>query len=196
MSVDTSYRPIEAKGSQLRGPLMFLGNFIHPPNIDAVAWWLDEISPEVESLCGQPIPLRVIGSASELLLEKSAGTGLLEVGGWVEDLDSELGNARVFIAPIRYGAGTKDKISIAMRYGIPTITTTVGAESMPRDLVSAMVVIDSPKALAAATVDLMTDDAKWTTLATKTRRCAQQAWNRQRIKERRFVEWFSRIAGC
>jgi len=52
----------------------------------------------------------------------------VDVVGYVENLESALLKTRVSIAPLRYGAGVKGKIGEALSYGIPTVTTSIGAE--------------------------------------------------------------------
>ena len=59
-----------------------------------------------------------------------ADLDLLDLVGWVEDLTDEFGAARAFLAPLRYGAGTKGKITTALARGVPTVTTPIGAEGM------------------------------------------------------------------
>lgn len=189
-----AYEPVEPVGDQAEGPLVFLGNFVHPPNLDAVVWWIEEIYPLVESIAGRSIPLRVVGAASELVTEDLGAGPAVEVAGWVEDLGVEIGAARAMLVPLRYGAGTKDKISMGMRYGVPTVTTFIGAESMPGDLGRALMVSDEPEQLAAYVVQLMTDRSAWEQAARKTRRAAASAWADQSQVSRQFAHWFSNVA--
>lgn len=189
-----AYEPVQPPGNQKDGSLVFLGNFVHPPNIDAIVYWVQEISPRIEELCGRVIPLRVIGASAELIPEVIDGGAALDVAGWVEDLGPEMSKARASIVPLRYGAGTKDKISVAMRYGVPTITTSVGAESMPSQLLRALLVSDKPVDLANYVVALMSDDTEWNRIAKETRAAARFAWDDQSLVARRFVTWFSQFA--
>ena len=190
-----AYEPVPTlPDGQQQGSLVFLGSFIHPPNMDAIVWWVDEIVPRIERICGRTMPLRVIGSSAELVSEVAGGNGALDVVGWVEDLREEMARARAFVVPLRYGAGTKDKISIAMRYGVPTVTTSIGAESMPDGLHGALVVADEPDHFAQHVVRLMEDDQQWKRAAESTRRAAQRAWQEQELTKNRFVAWFSRLA--
>ena len=188
-----AYEPRPVGGDQQRGALSFLGNFVHPPNVDAVVWWVEEIAPRIRELCGRDIPLRVIGAWAEILNDVIDGGEALEVVGWVEDLGTELAPSRAFLVPLRYGAGTKDKISIALRYGIPTVTTSIGAESMPPRLLGGLVVADQPDHLAAHVVRLMADDQEWSRAAESARQAARQAWEEQVRVRRRYVTWFSQF---
>lgn len=190
-----AYEPVPTNGAQRNGALVFLGSFHHPPNVDAVGWWVDHVGPRIEALAGHPIPLRVLGTAADTVLDRLSGSPHLDVVGWVADLGVELGRARVFAAPLRYGAGTKDKISVAMRYGIPTVTTPTGAESMPDDLRRALVVEADAVGLARAVVELMTVDGCWERRARSTRDSARHAWSRQQETQAGFARWFRRLVG-
>jgi glycosyltransferase involved in cell wall biosynthesis len=187
------YPTVAVNGDQLHGSLSFLGNFLHPPNVDAVDWWLAVLAPEVDRFLKRPLPLRVIGSWAESLLERHAGCERLDIVGWVPRLEEELCRCRVFVAPIRYGAGTKDKISMAMRFGIPTVTTSIGAESMPASLVDALEIHDEPSAFAGTVARLMSDDARWREVAASTRKAAAAAWRRQFEARDRFPRWMREV---
>jgi GT2 family glycosyltransferase len=189
-----AYSPCAANGQRAGGPL-FLGNFHHPPNLDAVSWWLDAIAPELEAATGRPVPLRIVGSGSEILRDWHAARGRLEPVGWVEELADELGHARLFVAPLRYGAGTKDKLSMAMRYGLPVVTTSIGAESMPAELARVMIVEDRPDRLAHAVLRLLDDDGAWESAARRTRKAAARAWRRQRGLDSGFASWIGDLLG-
>lgn len=184
-----TYPPTLCNGSQRDGDLVFLGNFLHPPNIDAIEWWVEKIAPAVARIHHKPIPLRVFGSASDTALADLVKPGILEVVGWVEDLKDEFDRARAFLVPLRYGAGTKDKISIALSYGVPTITTTVGAESMPAELYSALRIADAPEAIAKEVVNLMTDTPQWETEARRARSAAERGWKNQAQRNRHLDGW-------
>lgn len=107
-----------------------IGNFRHAPNADAVMYLKTEIWP----LIRKQIPnarLYIYGAyASETfkkLHNEKEGFFLM---GWVENSSEVLKNARICIAPLRFGAGLKGKILDAMSFGTPIITTEIGAEGI------------------------------------------------------------------
>ena len=69
--------------------------------------------------------------------------------------------ARVFVCPLRFGAGTKGKISTAMAYGVPVVSTACGAEGMDMVEGREVLVADDPAALAAACLRAYRDPALW-----------------------------------
>jgi GT2 family glycosyltransferase len=146
-----------------RAGLLFVGGFDHPPNADAVRWFASEILPEIRrALPG--VRLTVAGSGSAEALADLAVDGL-DVVGWVPDLDPLHEQARIFVAPLRFGAGVKGKIGEALAQGLPVVTTTVGAEGLGlADGVSARLA-DDPAEFAARVVELYRDARLWRTLA-------------------------------
>ncbi len=174
------------------GSLTFLGNFHHPPNTDAVEWWLSSIGGLVTDTNGEPIPLRVVGSGSEVLASAWESRGPLHVAGWVEDLASEFSRCRVFAAPLRYGAGTKGKLVTALRHGVPVVTTSVGAEGFDPAVTSALRIADDATAFARAVVELMTDDEAWTEAVGATRRAVGAIEISERVQAAELADWLRR----
>lgn len=139
------------------GSVLFLGNFGHPPNVDAVDYWHRDVGPRVSELVGRTVPLHIVGAATDGL----PSGPLLDVVGWVPDLGPEFARARVFVAPLRYGAGTKGKLAEAMAYGVPVVTTPIGAEGFPPQVVDAMLIAEDADALARSTAQMLQDDDAW-----------------------------------
>ena len=110
-----------------------IGNFRHPPNWDAVLWLKQQIWPLIRAQLPQA-NLLIYGAypppkATALHDEK---TGFL-VKGWVDDAQQAMQDARICLAPLRFGAGIKGKLAEAMMCGTPSVTTYIGAESMQSD---------------------------------------------------------------
>lgn len=108
--------------------LLFVGNFIHSPNRDAVFYLCKEIFPLIK----QELPavkLFIVGNAPQDDVKALASDDII-VTGYVEDLSPFLKKARVSVAPLRYGAGMKGKIGEALSWGLPVVTTSIGAEGM------------------------------------------------------------------
>ncbi len=112
-----------------------IGNFRHPPNWDAVLYLHDEIWPKILKqfkIKNLPQPqLHIYGAytpkkASQLHNEKR---GFL-IKGWAEDAYQVMQQARVCLAPLRFGAGIKGKLADAMLSGTPNVTTSIGTEGM------------------------------------------------------------------
>jgi len=116
-----------------RSHFVSIGNFLHEPNWQTVLalkkCWnaIKKQLPEAElHVYGAYIPEK----AKQLHDKKS---GFL-IKGRAEDVKNVFENARILLAPIPFGAGLKGKLFDAMQYGLPSITTTIGAEGMHQNL--------------------------------------------------------------
>lgn len=89
----------------------------------------------------------------------------LAVAGHVEDIDPVFTAARVSIAPLRYGAGVKGKVNLAMSYGVPVVATSVAVEGMHLADGVDVLVADHPQAFADALARAYSDEATWEKLS-------------------------------
>lgn len=113
-----------------RKDIMFVGGFTHTPNVDAVLWFVKDILPIIKKkvpdirfiVMGSNPPEEVKNLADETVLIKGFVTE--------EELEQYYKNCKLSVVPLRYGAGIKGKVVEAMRYGIPVVTTSVGAEGI------------------------------------------------------------------
>ncbi|QDH79899.1 glycosyltransferase [Echinicola soli] len=120
-------KPKDWKFDQRKG-ILFIGAYDHHPNIDAVQWLVNEIMPEVWKELPN-IKVTLLGSKPtiEVLTLKS---NQVNIPGFVQDVSSYFVNHKIFVAPLRYGAGMKGKIGQSLAYKLPVITSNIGAEGM------------------------------------------------------------------
>ena len=146
-----------------REHLLFVGNFRHRPNEDGVRFFVREVLPRVRrELPG--VELLLVGDAAPQEFAQLSGEGV-RLLGYVPDLEPLFARARVFVAPIRFGAGIKGKIGEALAHALPVVTTAVGAEGMSlRDGEEALIA-DTAEEFAAAVVRLYRDEGLWRRLA-------------------------------
>jgi GT2 family glycosyltransferase len=146
-----------------REHLLFVGNFRHSPNADAVRFFTREVLPLVRRTMPD-VELLVVGDNAPPDLAEHAAEGVRPLG-YVPDIDPLVARSRVFVAPIRFGAGMKGKVGEALAYGIPVVTTSIGAEGMSlRDGQEALIA-DSPEEFAAAVVRVYRDAELWQRLS-------------------------------
>lgn len=138
-----------------------IGNFLHEPNWDSIKYLKTEIWPHIRNELPKA-EMHVYGSYST---EKNhqlndPNTGFL-IKGFAENSNEVLAKARICLAPLRYGAGLKGKLLEAMQTGTPSITTSIGSESMHGDLPWAGSIQDDPVEFAKAAVHFYSDKDDW-----------------------------------
>ncbi|MEM9532010.1 MAG: glycosyltransferase [Pseudomonadota bacterium] len=165
VSVLSNIHPVHGcrRGFEEREGLLFVGGFQHPPNVDGITWFVREVLP----LARQSLPdlkLTVIGSKMPPAVEQLAGPGV-EVLGYVPDIEPYLDGCRLSLAPLRYGAGVKGKVNMAMSYGQPVVATGPAVEGMHVQPGADVLVADAAADFAAAVVRGYTDQELWESLS-------------------------------
>jgi GT2 family glycosyltransferase/glycosyltransferase involved in cell wall biosynthesis len=146
-----------------RRDLVFVGGFQHPPNIDAVRWFAGDVMPLLRAN-GAPPHLHIIGSKAPQEVLELAGEDV-SVHGFVPDIAPYMDGCRLSVAPLRYGAGVKGKVNMAMSYGLPVVATSVAVEGMHVRAGVDVMVADDATAFAAAIRRAYDDAALWTMLS-------------------------------
>jgi GT2 family glycosyltransferase/glycosyltransferase involved in cell wall biosynthesis len=146
-----------------REGLVFIGGFQHPPNADAVLWYAREILPLLrERLPG--VRTVIVGSLVPAPIKTLAAPDFV-IAGYVPDVAPYFNGCRISISPLRYGAGVKGKINLAMSYGLPVVATSVSIEGMHLTSGEDVLVADTPAEFADAIVRLYHDRELWEKLA-------------------------------
>ncbi|AWG25755.1 glycosyltransferase [Flavobacterium kingsejongi] len=144
-----------------RSDFIFIGNFLHEPNWNAVQYLKETIWPLISKELPKAV-LKIYGAyPSQKVLQLHAPKQHFLIEGRAADALQVVRNARVMLAPLRFGAGIKGKLLEAMQCGTPSVTTTIGAESMRAGEPWNGSVVDDPKEFAAAAVALYQDGAIW-----------------------------------
>jgi GT2 family glycosyltransferase/glycosyltransferase involved in cell wall biosynthesis len=157
--VPVSEKPADYKD---RSGILFIGSYNHLPNIDATRWFVKNALPLVTKKIGN-VTYESLGSnpTAEVL---SLAADNVRVPGFIDDVDPYFQQARVFICPLRFGAGVKGKISHALACGLPIVSTTIGAEGMHlRDGYNCLIA-DTPKEFADKVSKLYEDEKLWKSL--------------------------------
>ena len=143
-----------------RHDLVFVAGFAHPPNVDAAEWFVREVLPLVRRRRPQ-IHLDLVGSNPSDEVKALHGDGVT-VTGFVtdEELAARYANARVVVAPLRFGGGMKGKVIEAMRFGVPCVTTSAGVQGLEQTG-GFLAAADTAEDFAERVLHLLDDDAAW-----------------------------------
>lgn len=161
------YLPIFAKSItdfssyESRSDFMIIGNFLHEPNWNAVQYLKETIWP----LIHQRLPeanLKIYGAyPSQKVLQLHNPKSNFYIMGRAENAFEVIKEAKVMLAPIRFGAGIKGKLLEAMQCGTPSITTFIGAEAMYGNSPWNGFITDDPQEFADRAVQLYSDENLW-----------------------------------
>jgi glycosyltransferase involved in cell wall biosynthesis len=153
--VDTGSQPLLERKTGGR-QIIHLGTMFWPPNIEGVLWFAQQVLPLVWQeapearfvVAGKRPPAEV-----RALAEVSGGR--VEVTGFVEDPRALLAESQIFIVPVRAGGGMRVKIVDAWLWGLPVVSTTIGAEGVQVRDGENILLADEPEAFAAAVLRLL-----------------------------------------
>jgi glycosyltransferase involved in cell wall biosynthesis len=158
---------VDAPGSKtpfaLRRDWLFIGSFQHPPNIDAVLFFLKEIYPLVSErlrdakfyIIGDKAPPEIVALATERIV----------VTGLQRDVRPFFESVKLSVAPLRFGAGVKGKINQSMGFGVPVIATSVAVEGTKLRNREEILVADTPEDFARALIELYESEDLWNRLS-------------------------------
>ncbi len=134
--------------------LLFVGGFGHPPNADAVLWFVKEVFPKIREKLA--VNFYIVGSrvTDEIKALEQPGNGVV-VKGFVsdEELEELYRKCRIVVVPLRYGAGIKGKVLEAMYNGAVVVTTSIGAEGI-KEASDVLTVRDEADEFAEAVMEL------------------------------------------
>jgi glycosyltransferase involved in cell wall biosynthesis len=148
-----------------RHDLVFVGGFRHPPNLDAMQWFIGEVFPRIRVQLPD-VRFHCIGAdVPEAIQALAAACPGVIVHGYVPDVVPYMEQARLAVAPLRYGAGVKGKVNLSMAHGQPVVATSCGVEGMFLRDGQDVCVADEAQAFADAVVQLYADPVLWQRLS-------------------------------
>ncbi len=158
-----------------------IGNFRHAPNWDAVLWLKQSIWP----LLRTKVPgaeLHIYGSyppkkATQLTNPKEK----FFVKGWADDALQVVANARVLLAPLRFGAGIKGKLMDAMLTATPSVATAIASEAMAGDEPWPGAVANSASDFAQYAAQLYSQEPSWKTASQQAEKLLRAHYLRERL---------------
>ncbi|HJV66871.1 MAG TPA: glycosyltransferase [Geomonas sp.] len=174
-----------------RAGLLFVGS-THPPNIDALAYFLQDIFPLVLARLPE-LKLYIVGQVPKAKLKNYADKNVVFTG-FVEDLLPYFEEARLYVAPLRYGAGIKGKILEALSFGLPVVTTSIGSEGIGLTNGKNVLIEDDPAGFADAVVKLYQDPDLWNGMRVSGQEHVEQNFS-QVIFAEKVQETLSKLLG-
>jgi len=157
----SNVKALEWPSFEKRRDFVFIGFGGHAPNLDAIAYLKKVIWPLIRKELPKAKLLVYGGNLPEKIYGLHSEKDEFLIKGWAEDAHEVISDARVMLAPLRFGAGQKGKLLDAMLCGTPSITTVIGAEGMHENLPWNGEICDDQKAFAKAAVESYQDKKSW-----------------------------------
>jgi GT2 family glycosyltransferase/glycosyltransferase involved in cell wall biosynthesis len=154
-------------GFEQREGILFMGNYAHLANRDAARWLVQEILPLVRAELPD-VQVHLVGSNITEEISALGGDGVI-VHGWVPAVDDIYRRVRLTVAPLRFGAGQKGKVGESLAFGVPVVTTPIGAQGFVMEDGRDALIGESAADLAAALVKAYGDEGLWSELSTNGR---------------------------
>jgi hypothetical protein len=142
-----------------REGIAFIGNYNHPPNIEAVEFFAQQVMP----LLRRELPgaaFHVYGTSAPASFEALARNDVI-IEGYVEHLSDVFGSHRTFVAPLLSGAGIKGKVLSAMSYGAASVLSPIAAEGIPLLPGTHCLIATTPAGWVEAVTRLYEDESAW-----------------------------------
>lgn len=178
--IDVARYPFKLEGRE-PDSLLFIGNFRHLPNQEALLFLWQRVWPRVR---------RARPGARLYIVGAEAGPGFAEIYnrdggcflGQVEDIREPLERYAVFVCPVLSGSGVRVKLLEAFAAGIPVVSTRVGAEGLTHGEFAALA--DDPEEFARRVVELCEDPGRGRAMAERARREVENNWDMKALTAR------------
>lgn len=173
-----------------RSDLVFIGNYEHRPNVDAVLYFVKDIFPQVLKKI-PTIKFFIVGSNPPQEITALSSDNIV-VLGFVPDITDVMSQARISINPLRFGAGIKGKLITCMSYGLPCIGTSIATEGMSLTHEKNILIADTPSAFSDCIINLYSNSSLWEKLSNEGLAFVQQNFSLNVAKEG-FTQIFNRL---
>jgi glycosyltransferase involved in cell wall biosynthesis len=171
------------KSFKQRNHFVFIGNFHHKPNVDAIV----NLKKYIWSIIRVQLPkaeIHVYGAyMNQQIQELHHKKDGFIIKGFAENAQEVVKNAKVVLAPLRFGAGIKGKLTEAMLCGTPSVTTSIGAEGMHNHLPWNGCIADDYADFAEKAIQLYTDEKLWKSSQNNGIEIINQVYDKENLSE-------------
>lgn len=182
--------PTKIPPFESREAFLFLGNFRHPPNLDAARWLVKAWKHHGEKIQSKLI---LVGAYPSQEVSQWQQVGKVEIKSSVQELAPLFAKSVALLAPLRFGAGIKGKILEAWSHGVPVVSSSIGLEGMQSEGY-----FDSEECWLEECLRLKTDSSYWSKRSSESlahaetfsfERLAPQWKECLRSVEKNFFQW-------
>lgn len=159
--------PNKVPDFEQRKDIAFLGGFGHPPNVEAVEFFVDEVMPLLRKALPD-VRFLIYGSNVTEAMEAYESQDVI-IKGYVENVADVYDSCRVFVAPLTSGAGLKGKVAGALAHGVPSVLSPIAAEGLGIADGREALVASAPEEWVTAIAGLYKDPEQWARMSNQAR---------------------------
>ena len=164
-----------------RNHFTIIGNFLHKPNVDAVLL----LKNKIWKIIRKQLPkaeLHVYGAyaTQQILQLHNKQEGFL-IKGYTNNPEDIVSHCKIVLAPLRFGAGIKGKLTEAMICGTPSVTTSIGAEGMHADFPWNGFIEDNFTNFAKKAIEIYSDENRWNQFQKNGIQIINQLYDKEKI---------------
>ena len=176
--------------AERKNRIIFCGAMDVLMNIDAVNWFAYRMLPRVR----EAVPdaeFWIVGRDPTPKVKALASLPGVRVTGQVEDVRPYYAEAKVAVAPFRYGGGTKLKVLEAMALGVPVVATPIGCHGIEAASGKHLFKEENEKAFAERVVNLLQEENLRLQMAMEARRLVEErySWHSIMSDAIKRLEW-------
>lgn len=159
--------------------LLFTGVLSYPPNNDALVFFLKRIFPYIRAKIPQ-VKFTIIGpGVSDKVKRLCQKEPNVTLTGWVDDIRPYFINSSVYVSPLRYGTGVKNKILEAWAMQMPIVATSSSCKGLDAVNGENILIDDRPNQFASAVINLLEDKSLSAGIAKKGRELVKTRYSWQ-----------------
>jgi glycosyltransferase involved in cell wall biosynthesis len=140
-----------------KNAIMFLGNFGHKPNVDAVIYFYHEILPLIKKKISE-VKFYIVGQKPPKEIQRFAKKDEVIVTGFVESVKPYFDRSLVSVIPVRLGGGFRGKSLEAMASGVPVVSTSLGVQGVEGKDGEQFLLAETPQEFVDKICLLLTDE--------------------------------------
>jgi len=165
-----------------RKHFVFIGNFFHKPNVDAVVMLKKEIWPTIRKAIPEA-EIHIYGAYVNQQIQQlhNKKEGFI-IKGFAENSKEVVESGKVVLAPLRFGAGIKGKLTEAMLCGTPSVTTAIGSEGMHKNLFWNGFINDDFDQFSKAAIELYSNKSLWISSQRKGITIINQIYDKEKLE--------------
>ena len=154
--IDTEYFKSERVPFE-KNRIIFTGNMPYYANYDAALYFAKEIFPLVLKIIPEA-EFYIVGQKPPQKIRILTSKNII-VTRFVKDIKLEYLKSAVNVAPMRFGAGTLNKVIESIALGIPVVATPMAVGGLPKELNKYIFVADNTEDFAKKIIDIIHNPA-------------------------------------